>query len=1713
MGQIFDPNDEDASAPGKLSGPVKNVTVTDGIFFNYVSHEISPFQDGKAVSVILTGLPSLAGCPARGQNKPIVICQGSCSMSALSHLLDTLRHMAVTESEKGTYFEELVVCYLRTEPSYVDLYDKVWPYKEWAKGEGYPVKDTGIDLVARERGTGNLHAIQCKFYAPEHKITKKDIDTFFSASGKSWFSHRVIVATTNHWNSNAEDTLANQHPPVSKIDLLDLETSVIDWSQYQPKQKPVLREKKKPREHQETAIKNVLAGFKTHNRGRLIMACGTGKTFTSLKLAEQLVGPGGRVLFLVPSLSLLSQSLTEWTQESQVPLHSFAVCSDSDVGKKKASNDDEIKVKVHELRYPATTNPERLATEYQKRQDATHMTVVFSTYHSIDVISQAQKEYGFPEFDLIVCDEAHRTTGVTFGGEENDSAFVKVHNQDYLHGKRRLYMTATPRIYGDVAQEKAEKEGAIVYGMNNAEIFGPEFHVITFSEAVRRKLLVDYKVIVLAVDEGTVSARLQKLLDDPDNGLKVDDASKIVGCWKALAKIGLSQDGVEDPSPMKRAVAFCQVISPDYKGRAHKVSSIQIADMFQKVVEEYQQQDGIEPEARLTCEAEHVDGGMNASEKEGKLSWLKEETPDKTCRVLSNVRCLSEGVDVPALDAVLFLTPRNSQVDVVQSVGRVMRNAPGKKRGYVVLPVVIPAGTPPEQSLDNNQAYKVVWQVLQALRSHDDRFDSMVNKMDLQAKPDTSRMEVVAVTKTISPKTKALTTGTAQKAHSSYDIGKKASRPSEEQFKMEFEVGEIERAIYAKIVKKVGNRHHWEDWAGDIAKIAQTHITRITTILENPENVGARKAFDQFAGDLRSELNDSITDEEIIEMLAQHLITRPVFEALFSGHSFVSDNPMSKAMQSVLDALDKHSLHKEADTLEAFYANVRERASGIDTAYGRQKVIKELYDGFFQTAFPKLKERLGIVYTPLEVVDFIIRSINDVLENEFGQTLGSKGVHIMDPFTGTGTFITRLLQSGLITKEQLRHKYKQELHANEIVLLAYYIASINIEATFSDLMDGAYEPFEGICLTDTFRLSEPHDLIGSTLEDNNKRIRKQKKLDIRVIMGNPPYSVGQKSGNDNNQNVAYPALDKRITETYAGRSTATLKNSLYDSYIRAIRWASDRIGNCGIIGFVTNAGFLESNTADGLRQCLAEEFSSIHVFHLRGGVRGKSGDLAKREGGNIFNIMLAPAISIMVKNPDAKEQGRILFHDIGDYLTREQKLKRIQELASVNGLTDTGLWQTIMPDEHGDWLRQRDNSFGKFIAIGSKEKDAGAVLFSTYSAGVKTQRDAWCWNAGEKALSDNMQTTISTYNQELKRFNDAFPASNRQMRDKEVDKFIDTNPSKISWTRALKQDFVKGKDLPYSSDCFTRGVYRPFTFQWLYFDRRMNEFVGLMPRLFPDARANNLVICMNGIGSRNGTTVWMSNAIIDLNAFDAGSQCFPLFVYDEKKLPLKNDDDLFSEDVIHDGVTRKDAITDEGLKHFQNAYPGQAISKEDLFYYVYGLLHSPEYRECYADTLRKELPRIPRVKTYEAFKAFSDAGRRLGEMHVNFDSQPIYEGVKVDYGKGPLTPEAFRVEKMKYGKGKDKSILHYNDRITVTGIPLEAYDYVVNGKSALDWVVERQCVKTDKASGIVNDANDWAIETMDNPRYPLELFLRVITISLETMKIVNGLPALDILES
>lgn len=1434
------------------------------------------------------------------------------------------------------------------------------------------------------------------------------------------------------------------------------------------------------------------------------MACGTGKTFTSLKIAEKLAGRGKRVLFLVPSLSLLSQTLTEWTQESETPLHSFAVCSDSDVGNKRKKDDDMVQTFAHELRYPATTDAARLAVEMSKRHDGHHMSVVFSTYHSIEVISQAQHAYGLADFDLIVCDEAHRTTGATFD-KGDESAFVKVHDADFIRAAKRLYMTATPRIYGDGAKATAEKDNVALCSMDDERLYGRELHVITFSEAVKADLLVDYKVIVLAMDEAHISRSLQNLLKDDDNQIKVEDAAKIIGCWKALSKQETRESLVDDYDPMRRAVAFCQVIEMQQGGKTHKVSSKKIAKMFRQVVEEYKASnlDDDRAAATLMCEASHVDGGMTASEKEAELNWLKADVPDDTCRILSNVRCLSEGVDVPALDAVLFLTPRNSQVDVVQSVGRVMRKADGKKRGYVVLPVVIPAGMPPHEALNDNKTYKVVWQVLQALRSHDDRFDAMINKLDLIGS-DPAKMEVIAVTEKVSKKAKSANRKDTGKG--TFSIGAKAVSPKGDtttQFDLQFEIGEIERAIYAKVVQKCGNRSHWEDWANDIAKIARTHITRITTIVENEANAREREAFFTFANELRDDLNDSITDAEVVEMLAQHLITKPVFEALFSDFSFAQNNPMSRAMQDVLEVLQEHRLDKEADTLNRFYDSVKMRADGIDKAEGKQKIIVELYDKFFRNAFPRMTERLGIVYTPTEVVDFIIHSVEHILKTEFGQSLGSDGVHIIDPFTGTGTFITRLMQSGLISPDQLRRKYKGEIHANEIVLLAYYIAAINIEAVYHGIVGGEYTPFEGICLTDTFQMYEKDDLVSALLVDNSARRTRQKALDIRVIIGNPPYFSGDKDDKDI-KNISYPSLDERISETYVALSSSSMgKSKIYNSYIRAIRWASDRIGDSGVIGFVTSAGFVSDRAADGIRKALCNEFSSLYVFHLRGNQR-TSGEVSRREGGKIFDSgSRAPiAINIMARKKGGVG-GKVFFYDVGDYLSRAQKLEKISGLKSIDGIKSANAWQLISPDEHGDWLGQRDGNFADHILIAEKKGSSVKAIFNTYSMGLKTNRDDWVYNSSRIGLDAMLSNMVQFYNDEVIRyreFGNSQPADDFVLKDK----------AQIKWTTDVLSDLEKGRISAVCKRDIRRTLYRPFSKQWAYANKTWNWTRHLMPSYFPSADENNIVICVTGNGSTKEFSALAINLLPDLEVVSKG-QCFPRYLFEVRPEKESVQSGLFDDTAQKARPVRKDAVSDIGLAHFQTAYPGEEINKDDLFYYVYGLLHSSDYRERFADNLGKELPRIPCVKKAADFGAFTQAGRELADLHLNYETVKMYPAQI----KSGIQDSDYRVEKMKYGKkGKDKDLttLIYNDHITVTGIPLEAYEYVVNGKPALDWVVERQCVKTDKDSGIVNDANDWAVETMNNPRYPLELFLRVITVSLETMKIVKALPPLDISE-
>lgn len=1593
----------------------------------------------------------------------------------INDVLDRIREIATSERDKGDRFERLMQAAMRVVDPWATRFDAVWLWNEWPGRDGKV--DTGIDLIARERDGSGLVAIQCKCFDPEHSIQKSDIDSFFTASGKEGFAARLIVSTTDRWSKHAEDALGGQQIPTSRLGIRDLDHAGIDWSQFdvdEPGTVPAPT-RKSLRPHQQAAIDAVVAGFIEHDRGKLIMACGTGKTFTALKLAERMVPAGGRVLFLVPSISLLAQSLAEWTAAADRQLHPLAVCSDPKASRGAAKSED---ASVHDLAFPATTSAARII-ERASAIEATSpdgITVVFSTYQSIDAIHEAQQA-GLSEFDLIICDEAHRSTGATVAGEDV-SAFVRIHDDGHIRGVKRLYMTATPRIYGDAAKAKSSEGSVTLASMDDANVFGPEFHRLGFGEAVELGLLSDYKVLVLAVDEHAVERTFQRLMTTQDGSeLNLDDVARIVGCWNGLAKRGIDRERLgigASLDPMRRAVAFARDIK----------SSIRAGELLDLVSRELETATTDEDRG-VALRTRHVDGTMNVLTRTAHLDWLKADAPGgSTCRILTNARCLSEGVDVPALDAVLFLNPRNSEVDVVQSVGRVMRRAEGKEYGYIILPVGIPAEQTPEQALADNQRYKVVWQVLQALRAHDDRFDAIINKIDLNKDRD-SVVDVIGV--------------------SAGEDGELVASSAGEQQAWDFDVDGWRDAIYAKIVKKVGTRAYWEQWSADVAQLAARHEARITKLVHGADP-GLQAQFEQFVAALRHQINESISSDAAIQMLAQHIVTKPVFEALFEHYDFAAHNPIAQAMQRMLDALEGRGFSEEqgSDQLQKFYASVRVRAAGIDNAEGKQTIIKELYEKFFKLVFPKVAESLGIVYTPIEVVDWIINAVQHVLREHFDASVADPGVHVIDPFTGTGTFIVRLLQSGLLTPEQLAAKFgdgtpgSSEIHANEILLLAYYVAAVNIESTFHAIVseDGLktadYLPFSGILLTDTFlrgRGDEVESMDGDLFPENNERARNQDQLDITVVIGNPPYSSGQTSQNDGNANLKYPELDQRIAATYAARSSATNKNSLYDSYIRAIRWASDRVAERGVVAFVTNGAYIDSNTADGLRKCLADEFTDLWIYNLRGNQR-TAGEQSRREGGKVFGSGSRTPVAIMmlVRHPDRPSGGSVRYHDIGDYLSREDKL----DIVKRDGIADVA-WDPISPNEHGDWVNPRDPRFESWTPIES--------MFITYGGGLKTNRDAWVYGSSASSVRDNVRRMVDFYNAQVESFSS-------------IDA-LDNDPLKFSWNRADRTNVARGRRYGIDEKAVRIGAYRPFQKQHLWFDRALNDMVYRLYEMSPTTAHDLRGIYVTAPGSDREFAALRVNQLPNLGIWgSSGGQVFSRHTWqpvDEMTLDGATD----TGDKV-DGYRRIDNINPEVVAEFRRDL-GDDITADDLFDYVYGLLHSPEYRTRFAADLNKMLPRIPRVATREVFDSFRDAGRALGELHVNYESQEPYDLDEQVKATAPTDPyDRWRVTKMKFAKVRNsedkleanRSTVIFNDHVTLSGIPEEAYRYVLGPRSAIEWIIDRYQVRTDKASGIVNDPNDWSRE-VDDPRYIIDLLKRIVTVSLETNRIVDLLPSLD----
>lgn len=1569
-------------------------------------------------------------------------------MATFNQLIDQINNNTTDNRDRGTAFEKMVVAYLENEPAYKNRYSNVWMLSDVPAEYGISKRDTGVDIVAKDRATGKLTAVQAKFY--KGKVGKDTINSFVAEASKNYYADGIIVTTTNEWNANAENALEGLSKPITRIGLSQLEHADIDWQLFDFKSynKGLKKTRKKLRDYQTKAIENSLVYFKDHSRGKLIMAPGTGKTFTSLKIAEALMKDQDKqifnVLYLVPSIQLLSQTLFSWNSDvsDEIELQSFSVVSDSKASKRKRGTDD---LSAKDVGFPATTDFTRLVEEYKalKDSDNKQMRVVFSTYQSIDVVGNAQKE-GFPEFDLIIADEAHRTTGAK-ALNDDPSVFTKVHYNKNVQGKLRLYQTATPKIYGTEAKKKAEDDSVILASMDDQKLYGDEIFRMSFGEAVSRGYLTDYKVSVIAVSESYVNKNMQNIMADDSNELKTDDIGKIIGVWNAMVKRN-GANGAITGAPLKRAIGFTDSI----------LHSKMLANTFNHVVNDYLDDAS---EGSYYVDVRHVDGTLNALQKKEALDWLEADIPENEARMLSNVRFLTEGIDVPNLDAVVFFSPKKSQVDIVQAVGRIMRKFGGKEYGYIILPIVLDTNVDPSVALDNNEKYKAVWQVLNALRSTDERFEAEINKLELNKKK--------------SGKIKIIGVSTRPHDKVDEDRGKKAEEQQKvEQLSLDIDnenITDLEKAFYGKIVKKVGDRRYLEDWSADVAKIAQRHITKIKDLIET--QTGARKAFDVFIKGLRYNINDSIDEEQAIEMLAQHLITQPIFEALFDEYSFVNNNPVSKAMNDVLSAFSLFGFDKEQKELEPFYESVKLRASGIDNAEAKQKIIVTLYDKFFRTGFKKTTEQMGIVFTPVEVVDFIIKSVDWALKKYLGRSLADENVHILDPFTGTGTFITRTLQyfnqlmgAGVINYEDILRKYMHELHANEIVLLSYYIAAINIEAVFDEINgpDEGYVPFNGIVLTDTFESTEEQ----ATLDDklfgaNNARLREQQKEPITVIIGNPPYSVGQKNANDDNQNEHYPKLEASIQSTYVKRSSSNLSKGLYDSYIKAFRWATDRLGNKGIVGFVTNGSYVDSGTTDGLRASLYEEFNQLYIFNLRGNQR-TLGEQSRKEGGKIFGSgSRAPiAISILIK--DGSDKHELHYHDVGDYLSRKQKLKILDHAELINGVE----WQKIQPDKNNDWINQRDPNYQKYADIGND-------VFYSSAVGVSTNRDAWVNGFSKEAVLKNSKYLIDNYNEALEQTPNYEKGPNLM------------DDTKIKWSSGLKKQFQLGHKLQFNSKDLVETLYRPFTKKYLMYDRNIVERPG---QYYKKWGKNNLVIVTTGRGASRDFSVLVSNLIPDIQLLMNGQG---FMRYDNSD----SSDSLFQAD--HNNMNQ--AFADK-----------LGLSLDDTFAYVYGLLNSPEYQQKYANDLKKDLARIPIVANKEKYV---EVGKKLMDLHINYEEVPVYQDVKIIVSDDP----SYVVKKMKFGKKldpetnrkvNDRYKIIFNSDITVENIPEKAYKYIVNGRSAIEWIMDQYQVKTDKKSGITDDPNDFS----DDPKYIFNLLLRIINVSVQTVDLVNSLPKLEIIE-
>ncbi|RVZ05551.1 DEAD/DEAH box helicase [Helicobacter pylori] len=1568
-------------------------------------------------------------------------------------------HAIPNSRHKGSLFEKISKQFLQEHDS-ANEYESIDLWYDWElRGNE---RDKGIDIVITTSNKEYI-AVQCKFH--QNSISYNDISPFLtqllSGVGEVKFKKGIIISTSN-LTSEALKAIEQIRSTGMGIDIDEITEedfiySRIDWEKFDPTKTEgeiPLCDKKRPRPHQTEAINATKEYFSDpkNARGKLIMACGTGKTYTSLKIMETL--DPKITLFLAPSIALLSQTFREYAQEKSEPFYASIVCSDDKVGQSKNEDNDDIK--FSELPIKPSTRLEDILSTYEKAQKENKRFIIFSTYQSALRIKEAQ-EAGLNGIDLIICDEAHRTVGAMYSSNERDdkNAFTLCHSDENIKATKRLYMTATPKVYSESSKAKAKEKDNVIYSMDDADIFGEEIYTLNFERAIALDLLTDYKVIILAVRKenlsGVTNSVNKKISQLKAEGTKLDKklinnefVCKIVGTHKGLAKqdlIVLDKENKEDNDlknkrdtfVSQRAINFCKSIQ----------TSKNIKDSFETIMECYDEELKKKSFKNLKISIDHIDGTMNCKERLEKLEELNQFEPN-TCKVLSNARCLSEGVDVPALDSVIFFDGKSAMVDIIQAVGRVMRKAKNKKRGYIILPIALEESE--IKNLDEavkNTNFQNIWKVIKALRSHD---SSLVDEATFKEK-----IKIFGS-----------------------DDNKKQN--DEKTLFDAILLQDLANAVYNVMPTKLGDRNYWENFAKKTGNIARTLNERLKDIFgKNPE------IFDNFLTSLRGNIHQNIREEEALDMITSHIITKPIFDAIFGDNI---KNPIAKALDKMVLKLSSLGLEGETKDLKNLYESVKTEAARAKSQKSQQELIKNLYNTFFKEAFRKQSEKLGIVYTPIEVVDFILRATNGILKKHFNTDFNDKNITIFDPFTGTGSFIARLLskENKLISDEALKEKFQKNLFAFDIVLLSYYIALINITQAAQN-RDSSLKNFKNIALTDSLDYLEEKNDKGvipgfEDLKENQEIKTTMEKQNIRVIIGNPPYSAGAKSENDNNQNLSHPKLEKWVSETYGKNSTAKVGATTRDTLIQSIRMASDLLKDKGVLGFVVNGSFIDSKSADGFRKCVAKEFSHLYALNLRGNAR-TSGEERKKQGDGVFDSGSRATVAVIffVKDKNAPN-NTIFYYEVGDYLKREAKLHLLANFENLESVP----FKEITPNHKGDWINQREDAFDKLIPLKRDKTLQNDSIFDLNSNGVATGRDPWVYNFSPNALSKSVQNCIDTYNADLKRFNEVFREAFKQ-RTKGVkpadrykhlnDREITTDKTKIAWVQNLKTQLIKGKKLDdFSQEKISVSLYRPFNKQWLYWDKDLINRQGEFSKIFPDKSAQNVVI-NTGVGNGKDFSALVSDFISD-SSLISHNQAYPLYYYDD----LGN---------------RHDAISGYALNLFRRHYKDNAITEEEIFYYIYAIFHHKGYLEKYKNSLAKEAPRIA---LSEDFKELSILGKELAELHLNYESGEMHTSVKHNLLESAEVEGYYDVAQMKKDKKGDR--IQYNHHITITKIPKKAFDYVVNGKSAIDWVIERYSITKDKDSLIENNPNHYA-----GGQYVFELLCRVIKLSEKSMDLIE----------